>query len=596
MHDYHIVLDSDIQRKYEWDPETISLYCGRIVKAANEFFKDDKKYDCKRDMGTLSAFKMSPSDRNFSSKKSSIFIDNGAQRCDTATMTVKSLYSIFENKVEDKTDFSNMRILIQLGTLLNNIKENFITEVDEETFSYIMNDGIISKEKHYNGRMISAKFIIDDFFSKLFEKDITSFKNVCIFLSEYFGFVINEYEPTSKQIRLEKYNEINSLSKPQSVLHQMFSHLSENAEKNGCCDFGFKYNNCMLKGVSENDMVSYFFIKTGYIVLSNNKTIKNKDSAIDSVKQFCIHEYGDFDFFNTFFDDFELYYSLRTKQVRWIAEDTKMNNRLSLLITALVEPFIYKKSARNASLSYAFHLLKNAFIISNNCLIKGVKQNINKTNLIKLLTYNYIVKLGFLARCDGSTASDERSIYGLLNKDVNKIFDDINVFNKHLNTLKNKANECISSPSYSHIGDSGLNYGSKGTRFVASIIAMEGETMDKQFKDGAVKFLNFNEYEIDHILWQSLFNNSSIYKTLWNLRMMSISNNRSENKPSENGRFIRKDPSFPEYMHDKTFTVNDIEKRGKWISEKIHNVVNYALSYINEETIVNNNLLAYNVA
>ena len=590
MHDYHNVLDSEIQRKYEWDKEKVKEFCVKITNSANEYYENPKQSDCKRDLGGLDRFEIPKNDRGYCPNKESFYVDEGGQRIVTSSIVTKSIYDIIveNNNLYDWVPIVSEITNAYINGLIKDIENHFVTEGDAYTFECIMHNIQDVKNKDFNKAINDAYLISREYFSELLYSNIEAFKNVSTFIVDDFGYVVHDYNPTPRHIRLEKYNEINSLVQPQSDLHRMLSKMSELAEKKGCRTFTTRHNEAMNKSIlgkkiTTSVMEQYYFIKTGWMVLSKGYFILNRDNALGAVNQFCVHEMGDYNYFDTFFDDFNLYCSLKNRCIRWMADDSKDNRVLGFLSTTLIEPFIYNKTSRNATSAYMFHFIKNFFSIIYNCQINGLKNERKKNKVIKLLSYIFVFRICLMARCDGNVAADERGVFGSLLKDMDCIATDENVLDKHIEVFKKKAYECITSTSYQYIGSTGLTYTSKGTRFVASIISMDGETMSEWLKDGTAKFLNFNDYDLDHILWKCKYEKESWVNSLWNLRLMFKANNRADNTPNENGRFIGRDSSIPAEMHNGYFTADSINDRGAWITKKLHKVINYVLENIKDD-------------
>lgn len=607
MHDQRNVLDAQIQRRYEWGCDKVTEFCVRITNSADEYFKSPKLSDCKRDMGSLYRFEMTENDKNYSPYKDSFYVDEGGQRLITTSLTVKALRDVIveNNNLFNCEKISNEVTIAYLNDLISDIKENFIPESDILTFDYVIKNIGNQYDATYNKKIINAYDIAKYYFQTLLKTNADSFKNVCVFITENFGFSTHDYKATVKQVRLEKYNEINTLIQSQSRLHRIFSQMSERAENCGYCFFANDHNNAMKKTISKmpvknSDIEQYYAIKTGAMALNNGASVNVLDNALNAVNSFCVLKLGDYEYFKTFFDDFDLFCALRNKQMIWGAEDTKDNRYLGVFFTGLLEPFTYTKPCRYVVSTYMFNLIKNFFSIKNNCYVEGLKKEYNYNKVFTLLAHTYVYRVLLLTKCDG-VSSDERSIFGELCKDLSTIFNNEDDIDKQIKMLRKKIDTCMDSMLYEVIGAAGLTKTSKGTRLMASIIGMEGENFGEWLKTGTAKFLNFNEYDVDHILWKSANANESWVDSFSNLRLLNKVDNKSQNIPDYEGRFIGNDPSFPESMQNKLFTSIMLKDRTKWITMKIQRVLKDVLEYADSKNIPckiienNENILAYDM-
>ena len=595
MHDYHNVLDENIQRKFEWNEEKIRTFCDVLSCSASDFIENPKEADCKRDMGNIHRFEIPSDNPDYNPKKHSYYTDDGGHRLLELALTTKALYDIIKennNVVDVIHEIVSEDTMAYLNGLIKDIKQNFVPKRDIRAFNYIMdiNKNVTLKK---NEQKICESFEqTKTFYIELLNDDIETFRDVCTFLVEDLGFVAQNYPPTSMSYRREKYNAINNVVQPQEKIHRMASTLAEVAEKYGCDDFLIKHNEAYTLLEQEykinptEGIEAYYYIKLSECVLPE----VNIESSVGT-KKLCskaaTNKLGDFNFYNTFFDDIRIYGSLRGKKFNWNATDTKENRHFALLTASLVDVFTYAKTARMATTAYYFHILKNCFNISNNCLINSVKEGVNKKKLNELLSYIFIYKLCITSRCDNNVASDERSVYFPLLKTMAKILTDESVMDKHIARFKQMATKSIETPAYQYISTSGWSYKSKSTRFALCLVSMNGRSVDECFRDAATKFFDFNGYDIDHIIALLRGKNKtddmddSWKNNFANLRIDKKVENRADNKSNGENRYIGVDSSFPSSMYNKVFDESCLKERSEWIIKKIHFIVDEILKNVN---------------
>ena len=432
MHDYHNVLDKNIQRKFEWSRDKIESFCSVLTCSASEYIANPKECDCKKDMGNIHRFEIPENSVDYNPKRYSFYTDDGGHRILESSMVTKALHDIIKennNIINWGEEIVSEDTLAYINSLLRDIKQNFIPQRDFSAFKIIMGIDSDTKVNKNNKYVCEAFDTTKQYYANLLAVDVDAFRDTCVFLTESFGFVAQNYKPTSMTLRREKYNAVNNVKQEQEKIHRMASTIAEIAEKFGCSNFLSKHNEAMTllsqeyKINADNGMEAYYYIKLSNLVLPSNIKIESSAGAEKLCNAALNYKLGNFDFFNSFFDEIRLYGSLRGKKFDWNAMDTKENRYLSLLSASLVDVFTYSRVSRMATTAYFFHILKNGFIISNNCLIEGVKPDINKKKLTELLTYIFIYKLCITSRCDNNVASDERGVYVPLMKTINKVLD-----------------------------------------------------------------------------------------------------------------------------------------------------------------------------
>lgn len=587
LHDNRLVLDKNIQRKFEWSQGKVLEYCRRIVNGANEVVTNRKQADCKCDMGAFYMFEMRTSDMSYSEVKDSFFVDEGGQRLTCTSLVSKTLVDIIEMYVNnyDGEEIISDCVLANLKTMQNDIKNDVKTENDFNTFNYILYNNIlpkIAKTKEHNQALLNAYDAIRTFFLELLEEDVYSFRNVCSFLTETLGVVCVIYRPTKINIRLEKYNDINSISQPQSSWHRMYSMLSEEASKVYCTNFQNKYHEYIIEGLkdkknkwSQNIVEQYFYEKVTPYVLSKDVKVETSDSPRPFVDALCSNELGDYNFFDTFFDDFEFYKSLKSRLVTIHLDDSDYNRKLSFYLACIMEPFINNKKCRNSTCTYMFYLFRKFMRIVNNAQIVGLKDGVDKQKFLEHVKWVALFRLLTVCKCTPNISNDDRYAYDSLLKDLIN-FNDEDIIEKHTKMFKKNVLSSMLLTSYQYIGTNGLTYASNGTRLILSMIASEGEDMSECIKDATNKFLSFNDYDIDHILSKDKFKNEVWVNSIINLRLMYKVKNRGQNKLGEE-RYIDNDSSFPEHMQNNFFTEDLFKERTNWIPTKIHNLFSYLI-------------------
>lgn len=598
MHNYYNVLDEGIQRKFEWDKDKIETFCSVLTSSASEYMANPKESDCKRDMGNIHRFEIPHYSVDYNSIMDSYYTDDGGHRLLESCMVTKAIYDVIRennNLFNCEDEIVNEDVKAYINGLIKDIKNNFRPKKDINAFNYIMDIDKFAKINKKDKFVCEAFEINKQYFSKLLYNDIETFRDTCTFLTQTFGFVVQSYKPTTMSIRREKYNAVNNVQQPQDKLHRMASTIAEVAEKFGCTNFMIKHTEAFNILSQEYGMNAsqgievYYYIKLSELIFTNpNVNIEGQAGVSKLANTVLNNNLGDFQYFNVFFDDIRLYGSLRGKKMKWTAIDTKENRYLSLLTASLVDIFTYSNVARMSTTSYYFYLLKNAFLIANNCQIEGMSPNVNRKKLIDLLSYIFIYKLCLTSRCDSNVASDERGVYVPLLKSIDKLFIDDEVINKHISDFKKIAFKCIEAPAYQYISTSAWSYRAKSTRFATCLISMGGQTLDECFKDASNKFFDFNGSDIDHIIPQMNSkkdkndDNDETWKDEFsNLRLLSKVNNRSENMFTSEERFIGVDSSFPKEMHNKIFNRSCLNSRSEWIIKKIHFIVSEILNNIN---------------
>ena len=571
IHKEYCELDSNIQRKFEWKSSKVNRFCTMIYDGAVQYDNSPMLAECKSEMGYLSRFLM-PAEEAPHKHKRCYYIDDAGHRLIMTGLTVKAIYDIardYDNTI-DGNEILSQSLKVSLESVINDIKENFIPRKDIGVFSYIMNIPNNTETKYKTYTLFKAYEMVKEFFINVLEENVLDFQKVGRFVIEDLSFISVDYPSTSLAIRLEKYHNINETVQSQEILHRTLSTLSEIAAKVGYDSFATDVNACREQ--TNTYGLNYDALMKIYIYTKCGRYSKTQTNNISEIATFMSNEHEvNKEFFENFFKDYHLFLSLRNKEVRCSFIDSFDNRILSLLVANLVELFTVNGSPRVSTSTYFMDILTQCFVISNNCFVTDVKKHIDKRLLIEILSYILIYKFCVTAKCDGQAWSDDRHVFYRLMKDGKTLNND--TLKRHLQKLREVTKQTISCNAYNHLTDRGLFYNTKGCRFACCLIAVNPNApIDVQCMEASRMFLNWNEYDIDHIIPQSMGGT----KHFSNLRLSLKRDNRKDNTFIDNSRYINEnDYSFPQTMRGKYFTEDDLSERDTYCVQRFHNFFKY---------------------
>ena len=570
-----IIIDERIQRKYEWASMKIIGLIDYINESALSYKENYAANDCKKDIGTMLFFEV-PMEERKNYMKISNYGDEGNQRLWSIVIIGKAMYiatkSYSIDNGEQEVLTAHNKVLLDI--FLKNVKNNFIPEEQKDVFDYLMNLEDDDPKKYTKTKVIKAFNAAVEEYKTIIDNSIEEFNDIVDFFLNELGCNTTYYRPTSLLIRKQKYNALNTAIQEQSKLHRAFSNFNEAAEIVGYNNFSSNKTYCETiakkYGVSDVDHVFslYYYIKAINLLGSDckglNASIDKLTEKLDNVNKYS------YEYFQNFFNDFELLCALLTRKVKWDAIDTIENRRLGALLTAIID--LFTKFPRQSTAVYFLKILTECFEIENNCIITGTKSFIDKSMLIKLLTQIFVYKICIDCQASNNTASDERSVYAPLIK-CNYPFNN-DIFEEHYLHLKKVVEESMAMYIYKDILYK-QNYKSKGLRIILSIVRSEGETFDEVLRQYVKTYYDFNGLDTDHVLLSSKGGEDSVA----NLRLYPKLDNRRENSCDERGRYIGNDSSFPLHMRNDTFTEENLKERYEWMTNKVHDFINQVVKF-----------------
>ena len=593
------IISNDMQRQYEWDASTIDEFCISLKDSSRIYFENPKMSEPLADWGTIIRYELEAKDMNkYDNRYFCYKADDGGQRLRTFILTFKVLYHIIvnNNNMYKGEQIVEAHLLNKLKKVLDDIKVNFIEEINTVEFNDILND-IISDSNDNN--LIIAFRVMEKRFLNFINEDINIIREICDYICNVACMICVTYRATSETTRRHKYNLCNNLQKSQELLHRAISTLSQLAATKGVYDFKIMYENIFkdYKGKkskwnkSEKNRLESIFTVYTYIKLITylDKTPSKQGSSVNDLAM-ELRTSGKYDkeFFLTFFDDFALFYNLRTRSINNHLMKTKDNCVLSFLIASMIDVLSSNTKPRYSACSYYFKLIKECFIITNNNTIEGIKSNINKTMLYRLLSYLSIYKTCVDSATNDGKTSDERGFFLPLLKD-HDVFVNEDIFLKHIEKArKNVECTCMQSKSYGKFSDKGFGYKSKGVIFASAMVAGNDTLEDYELLyDIATKFFNYSyKSDIDHVLTYRKQDGKKNNK-FCNLRLRDKNKNRSENNLNKNERYIDIDDySFPEQYRDNTFTIDDLEIRDRYLNDKISHILSIVKGFCEDFKMV----------
>lgn len=574
LSNYQICIDERIQRKYEWDEmKTIGLI-DSINESALSYKDDYVSNECKKDIGTMLAFEI-PMEETTDKTKRSYYMDEGNQRLMTIIIIFKAIFAASESyKLEnDGVEVLTHKNKVLLLDCIENFKNNFVPENQKEIYSYLMNSSDLVLKKYTNTKIVKAYNAAVEVYKSVIDNGVEEFNDIIQFLINDLGCNITFYRPTSLKVRQQKYNALNTSIKEQSKLHRAYSTLNELSsivEYNSFSNDVHRYEKIAKEeyGIQniERFFTLYYYIKCVHALGSDINGLNASINVLAQKVRTC-GKYS-YEFFNTFFDEFEILCSLCAKRIKWDVIDTYENRRIGALLTSIIDLFI--KHPRQSTAVYYLKVLTDCFDIKNKCIITGVKPFINKQKLIKLLSQIFVYKICIDCQASNNSASDERSTYTLLIKENAPFSNEI--LDSHYQHLAPYVDMSMKTSVYKDLLYR-QKYNSKGIRLILSIVASEGDDFDDILRHFIKIYYSFNEYDIDHVIAQIMGGDDNVA----NLRMRPKMDNRCENKFDNNERFIDNDCSFPENMRNTIFSEDSLQERYEWMTLKIHNFINNIL-------------------
>lgn len=585
------IISSDMQRQYEWDASTIDEFCISLKETSKIYYENPKMSEPLADWGTIIRYELEEKDlKKYDSRYFCYKADDGGQRLRTFTITFKVLYQIIINNdnLYKGEQIVETHILNKLNKVLGDIKDNFIEEINTDEFNDILND----KMSDTNNNLTIAFRVMEKRFINFLKEDINIIRRICDYICNVACMMCITYRATSETTRRHKYNLCNNLQKSQEPLHRAISTLSQLAANKGVYDFKIMYEDAFKEYKGKNNKwnkaakkrLDAIFTVYTYMKLITylDKTPTKQGSSINELAM-ELRTSGKYDkeYFLTFFEDFPLFYNLRTRKINNCLLKTKENCVLSYLLASMIDVLSSNTKPRFSASSYYFKVIKDCLVITDNNTICGIKSNINKKMLFSLLSYLSIYKVCVDSATNNGKTSDERGFFLPLLKDKD-IFTNEEVFARHIEKARNTVEfNCLQSKSYGNFSDKGFGYKSKGVIF-ASAMAAGNDNLDSYelLYDIATKFFNYSyRYDIDHTLSYKKQNGKKDNR-FCNLRLRDKNKNRSENNLKGDERYIDIDDySFPKEYRGKNFTIKDLDIRDRYLNEKILRIISEIKKY-----------------
>ena len=587
--EFRLKLDPAIQRRFEWDESKVKSACIKIYETAQEFRSDRRGADCRRRFGTIECYEIPQEDRS-SVKMYAYFIDDGGHRTIFCFLTIKALLDIIEenrNEITVGTQLVEDDTLAMLKSCIKNIRANFQpTEIDEKTFATLMSDNFINEEPNKafkKLRLYGAYAYIKDFYTQVLEDECDDFRLVCEHIIENITFTVQFFEPTSVSYRLENYNEINNIAKPQTELHRAISSLSERASRQGIDNFkeivdGYLAH-ATARGLSA-DALMMKYLRMKMISHFGLRRLPTGGKLYDMIIR-ALDEDNSKLFFETLFNEFNFFCELRKHNISCKIPHSRQNSVIRFLVASLCEALGESSLPRETAGAFYLSVLTQLFIIEKDCVIRGFKEGVDIHSIIKMLKYMTIYKFCLNTYVFSPGKSDERSAFNpILQEPI--VFTDENV-DSYINRFKYLSDICRESPVYETIGINGCTYTSKGRHFAACLISTSGKTMEEHLEEAATCYFNIDRYDLDHV-YPKMF---EIVNNLYNLRLLKKGINRSQStnacfydESGIPGRYIDDDDiTMPETLRGKFFIKEDIETRKKWVTEILQNCLDFLYEY-----------------
>ena len=587
--EFKLKLDPNIQRRFEWDESKIKSACIKIYETAQEFRNDMRGADCRRRFGTIECYEI-PREDGTNVKMYAYFIDDGGHRTIFCFLTIKALLDIIEENRNEITVGSQLvedDTLAMLKSCVKNIRTNFHpTENDEQIFHTIMSDNFINEEPNKAFKkhsLYNAYISIKDFYTQVLEDECDDFRLVCEHIIENITFTVQFFEPTSVAYRLENYNEINNITKPQSELHRAVSSLSERATKVGINNFkeivDSYLNHATSRGLTA-DTLMMKYLRMKMISYFGLKKLPSGGKLYDMIIR-TLDENNSKAFFESLFNEFNFFCELRKHNVSCKIPHSKQNSVIRFLVASLCEALAESSLPRETAGAFYLSALTQLFNIEKDCVIRGVKEDVDIHSLIKMFKYVTIYKFCLNTYVFSQGTSDERNAFnGILQEPI--VFTESNV-DMYINRFKFLSDICRESPAYDTIGINGCTYTSKGRHFAACLISTTGKTMEEHLEESATSYFNIDRYDLDHIFPKAF----ETINNLYNLRLMKKGINRSQSTNScftdeygRPGRYIDADDiTMPEELRGKFFTKEDLEIRRKWVTEIMQKCLDFLYEY-----------------